>query len=126
VLAGPVAGTDLYLGRAPGTPRPEIWLGSLHEAIHHVLGPLASAGAFTPALVWAAGAVVLPWLVRQRSLAFDAIRVVVWAAIVVSATEAMLAAARVVSPWTAVLGAVAGGLLALAPNLRSMESSRGL
>jgi hypothetical protein len=122
VLAVPVAGANLYLAGIPGTPPPHVWMGSIHETFHHVLWPLASAGAFTPALVWAAAAVVLPFVVRQRLIALDAIRVVIWAAMVVSATEVILAADRLASPGTAVLGAVASGLLALTPNLRSMES----
>jgi len=117
VVAGQLTGSDLYLRRLPGSPRPEAWTASVHVTVHDLLAPLAAAGAFTPAVIWAVGALVLPWLVRHRSLAADAIRVVVWAT-ALAATAAAVAGDRLVTPRSAVIGALASGLVALAPALR--------
>jgi hypothetical protein len=120
VFAERLAGADLYLGRAPHTPAPSVWTGTLHRAVHDVLGPLVGSGALAPALVWAAGALVLPWIVRGRSLALDAVLVSVWAAVLVSATSAALhlvhGAYRHTTPRTALLGTFAAALVAFVPN----------
>jgi eukaryotic-like serine/threonine-protein kinase len=79
--------------------------------------PVLRSGALTPALVWALAAVVLPWLVRGRSLAVDLVRVVIWAAMLESATVAATAAINgsdgVHAAPTAVIGSVAAAALAL-------------
>jgi serine/threonine protein kinase len=119
LAAGPIAGRVLYLPRAPGTPAPGVWMGSLDQTAHHLLAPLWSAGALAPAAVWAAAAVVLPGLVRGRSAALDIGRVVVWAALVASAVPLAVAAVHgsdgLGSAPTAVIGAVACAAVALAP-----------
>jgi hypothetical protein len=79
-----------------------------------------------PALVWALGAVTLPWLVRGGSVVLDVVRVVVWAGIVVSATGAAVAAVHGsagpggASAPTALVGAAACAAVALAPSLFQM------
>ncbi len=119
VLAGPLTGADLYVKRAPGTPSPPVWTGSLQSAGHDVLWPLLSAGAFLGAVVWALAAIVLPWLVRGRLPALDAVRVVLWSAVVCSVTVAVVRSTHVLgTPSTAIVGALAGGLVALAPSIR--------
>jgi hypothetical protein len=131
-LAGALTGADLYVKRLPGTPAPGLWTASLQQAVHDVIGPLVSSGVLAPALVWAAGAVVVPWLVSGRSLALDVIRVVVWAALVVSSTTTIVHGVHGVgTPSTAVLGGVASALIALSPTLigvwrnsRNGQSSR--
>jgi hypothetical protein len=121
VLAAPLAGADLYTARASGTPAPRVWTESLPVAIDHVLGPVLSSGVLAGGLVWALAAAVLPWLIRSSSLAGAAVLVTVWSAVVVSATKAVIGlghGGRAGSlPTTAVLGAVAGGVVALAPAL---------
>jgi hypothetical protein len=117
LLAAPIVGHGLYLDWLPGAPA-GAWSGSLHSTVNQVLIPLVSAGVLAPAAVWALAAAVLPWLVRGRSLALDAILVVIWSATVVSACTAVIAAAHG-APETstapdAVLGAVLGALIALA------------
>jgi serine/threonine protein kinase len=120
LLAAPLAGTSLFFGRAPGTPSPAVWTGSLHETIHHVLVPLLNGGALAPAPVWALAAVTLPWAVHGRSLRRDLARVTVWAASLIVATALALelvhgALAHGVL-WAAVIGAVAGAGVAIAPS----------
>jgi eukaryotic-like serine/threonine-protein kinase len=129
-LAAPLGGTGLYLAKLPGTPDPTVWTSSLYDTVHHVLAPLLSSGALAPAPLWALGAVTLPLLVKRRSFPLDAVRVVVWAAVLVSATTAVLgsihAPRTLTTPSTAVLGAVAGAVAALAPGaLAAWRSQRG-
>ena len=119
LLAGAIAGRTLYLPRAPGTPAPAVWLGSLPATAHGLLATLVVSGVLAPALVWAAAAVVLPWLVRGRTPALDVVRVVVWAAVLASATGVAIAAVHgsdpVGSPPRAALGAVLAAGVALMP-----------
>jgi hypothetical protein len=126
LLASAVAGKALYLPLVPGVAPPHAWMSSLTTTIDHLLRPELSAGVLAPALVWAVGAVTLPWLVRGGSVVLDVVRVVVWAAIVVSATGAAVAAvhgsagAGGVSAPSALVGAVACAAVALAPSLLEM------
>jgi hypothetical protein len=119
LLAGPLASADLHLKRAAGTSAPAGWTGSLQGALHGVIWPVVASGAFLGAVVWALAAVALPWAARGRSLALDAALVVVWSAVVYSATLGVLRGAHELrAPSTAVAGALAGGLVALAPSIR--------
>jgi hypothetical protein len=117
LLAAPIAAHGLYLDWLPAAP-PPAWSGSLRGTVNQVVIPLVSAGVLAPAAVWALAAAVLPWLVRGRSLALDAILVVIWSATVVSACTAVIGAVHGASDTStapgAVLGAVAGALIALA------------
>jgi serine/threonine protein kinase len=134
ILAAPLAGADLYARRPSQIPAADVWTASLHVTIHDLLGPLWSSGALAGAPVWAIAAVVLPWLVRGRSLALDAVLVTIWAATVLSATEVAIAAVNGAHspsmPSTAVAGALASGIVALAPTLvrawRTTRHSEGL
>jgi eukaryotic-like serine/threonine-protein kinase len=121
LLASAITGKALYLPPVPGVAPPHAWMSSLSATVDQLLRPEVSAGVLAPALVWALGAVTLPWLVRGGSLVLDAIRVIVWAVIVVSATGAAIAAvhgsvgAQRLSAPSAVAGAVACAAVALAP-----------
>jgi eukaryotic-like serine/threonine-protein kinase len=122
LLVGAVLGRDrvLYLPHVPGVPPPGIWIGSLPETTGHLLASLGTSGVLAPAAVWALAAVTAPWLVRRRTLTLDVVRVVVWSALVVSATSAAVSAVHgndTVGPApTAILGAVACAAVALAPR----------
>ena len=126
LLASAVAGKALYLPLVPGVAPPHAWMSSVTTTIDHLLRPEVSAGVVAPALVWALGAVTLPWLVRGGSVVLDVVRVVVWAGIVVSATGAAVAAVHgSVGPGgasapTALVGAAACAAVALAPSLFQM------
>jgi eukaryotic-like serine/threonine-protein kinase len=124
LLASAIAGKPLYLPLVSGVAAPQAWMSSLSVTVDHLLHPEISAGVLAPALVWALAAAVLPWLVRGGSLVLDVVRVVVWAAVVVSATGAAVAAwhgpamgPSGVSAPTALLGALASAVIALAPAL---------
>jgi hypothetical protein len=117
LLAAPIAGTALYQPLpAPALPASQ-WTSSLFETTHNVLGPIIRSGALAPALVWALGAVAVPWLVRRRRLAADVGRTVVWAAILAGGVIVVLGAvhARAGAPQGAVIGAVVASVIALAP-----------
>jgi hypothetical protein len=119
LVAAPIADRVLYLPQPPGTPPPAQWSGSVSGAIHHVLTPALSSGALAPVVVWALAAAVLPWLALGRSLALDFVRVVIWAAVLVSATSASISAVHssdaVHAAPSAVIGAIVAGIVVLVP-----------
>jgi eukaryotic-like serine/threonine-protein kinase len=96
------------------------WSGSVSATVDHVLSPLLSSGAFAPALVWAAAALVLPWVLRGRSPLTDLIAVAIWSAVLALCTAlavtAVSASAAPSAAPTAVVGAVVGAIIALAPS----------
>jgi serine/threonine protein kinase len=117
-IAAPLADADLYARRPPATPPASVWMPSLHEAVAHVLAPLLTTGALAGAAVWAAAAFVLPGLTGRRSPAVAVVLVPIWSATTVSATATVLALSHprgAGTPATAVLGAVVGAIIALAP-----------
>ena len=127
LLASAVAGKSLYLPLVPGVAPPHAWMSSLSTTVDHLLRPEISAGVVAPAAVWALAAVTLPWLVRGSSLILDVVRALIWAAIVVSATGAAIAAVHGsgsasggVAASSALLGAAASAAVALAPELLGM------
>jgi len=66
-LAEPLAGRDLFLGRASGTGAPAAWMGSAGDAVRDVVGPLLGSGALVVLILWAAAAVALPYALRGHS-----------------------------------------------------------
>ena len=127
-LGTALSGADLHLRAPPGSPPPARWTPSAGAALHRVLEPLITSGALAPALVWAAAAVILPWLVRGRRVAVDFVLASGWAAGLVAATYASLRmvhgslAAATLSH--AVLGGLAAFVVAFAPSvLRTYERS---
>jgi serine/threonine protein kinase len=117
-LAEPLLGRRLWLAAPAGMPARAAWEGSLSLTATHVIGPLLDLGLLLGALLWAAGAALLPWIVRGRSAARDLLAVTVWSAAIVAAAPALDAglSAQAVhpSPRGAVLGAILGGLFVLA------------
>jgi len=120
LIAAPIAGRVLYLPHLPGTPPARLWIGSVGQAVHHVLVPLVSGAVLAPALVWAIAAVVLPWLISGCSLAGDAVRVTIWAVLLVLATTVIAGLLHgpqgAGAPPSALLGAVGGAAVAIAPT----------
>jgi len=118
ILAEPLFARRLWLGAPSGAPTRAVWEGSLGTAATHVVGPMLSAGVLLGALLWAAGAVSLPWLVRGRSAALDVIAAVAWSAALASAAPlvdgGLAAHAAHPSPRGAVLGAILGAMFAVA------------
>jgi eukaryotic-like serine/threonine-protein kinase len=79
-LAEPVLHATLFYGRARGTLPPSAWQDSAPDAWRDAVEPLLRSGALACAGLWAAGALVLPWLVRGRSAALDLVAATMWAA----------------------------------------------
>jgi len=117
-LAEPLLGRNLWLAQPANTPAHGAWEGSLSLSAAHVLAPALTLGVLFGALLWGAGSMLLPWVVRGRSAAFDLVTVTVWSAALAAAApvlDAGLSAhAAHPSPRGAALGAILGGMIALA------------
>ena len=100
LLAEPLLDRDLALGTPPGDA------GATLEAI-------ATSGALLLAPLWAAAALVLPWLVRGRSLTLDVVGAAAWAAGLASATAAVATNAGLAEPRGLAAGAIAAGVVAV-------------
>ncbi len=116
-LAEPLLARRLWLGPPAGLGARGAWERSLDIAATRVLG-----GVLTPELAiggaaWALAAVTLPWLVRGRSVAVDALAALAWACcllgVVPLAERALLGHAAAGIPRGAVLGTALGGALAI-------------
>jgi hypothetical protein len=115
------------------------WLLLAEPALHRVLlgGPLRApggaalsgvveSGAVVLVAVWAAAALVLPWLVRGRSLAADLVAATAWAAGTAAASEAIARRLGAAEPRGLVLGAVLAAVLAVAlPRARNTVLHHG-
>jgi eukaryotic-like serine/threonine-protein kinase len=88
------------------------WEGSTSAAVSDALGPLVTTPALAPALAWAAGAVVLPLVVRGRWLAVDLLGAGACAAALVAAHVALGDALAADVALDHARGAVAGSITA--------------
>ncbi|HEY8866190.1 MAG TPA: hypothetical protein VIM22_04595, partial [Solirubrobacteraceae bacterium] len=113
-LAEAVAHARLYLG-APASASPvDRWSNAPGVAVTHVVAPLLTSGALALAGVWAVGAVVLPWVVRGRSLTADLLLGGAWAFGLATGASALAAAISLPDPRGNAVAAVAAGGLAVA------------
>ncbi|HEV3093674.1 MAG TPA: serine/threonine-protein kinase, partial [Solirubrobacteraceae bacterium] len=115
-LAEPLLARRLWLGPPSGLPPREAWEASLAGTASHVI-----AGVLTPqlaigALVWAAAALLLPWIVRGRSAGLDVLLAIAWTVALLGGAplieRAVLADAAHASPRGVLLGAMLGCVLA--------------
>jgi len=117
-LSEPLLSRRLWLGEPSGTPARAVWEGSLVGAWSHVVAPMLSLGVLLGAALWAAGAMLLPWIVRGRAAALDLIAAVTWSAALAATApivdSGLSAQAMHPSPRGAVLGAILGGALVVA------------
>ena len=100
LLAEPLLDREIAVGTAPGSAG-------------DVLETLATSGVLLLAPLWAAAAVVLPWLVRGRSVALDVVGAATWAAALASGTAAVAGWAGLAEPRGLAAGAVVAGVLAV-------------
>jgi hypothetical protein len=116
-LAGPLLEHDLWLRPPAGIPARSAWESSLDSSATHVVASLLTLGALLGALLWAAGAATLPWIVRGRNVARDLVAVTVWSAALAAAAPSLDAGlsahAAHPAPDGAALGALAGGAIAV-------------
>jgi hypothetical protein len=99
-------------------------MGSLDQTARHVLWPLLHSAALAPAVVWAAAAVVLPWIARGP-IPLRVVLITVWSAALASATTTtlrLLHTGVVPRPGAVALGAIAGGIVALTLSLLRTRS----
>ncbi|MET0817692.1 MAG: hypothetical protein ABWZ67_09060, partial [Solirubrobacteraceae bacterium] len=114
VLAEPLLERALVLGPAPGTASRDSFDGAVGITAGDVIAPAMSSGALLLAVLWGAAALVLPWLVRGRSLSVDGVTATAWAAGTAAVTAALAERLELPSPHGLVAGAVAAGAAALA------------
>jgi eukaryotic-like serine/threonine-protein kinase len=110
VLAEVLLGRDLLFGSEPSSE----WGTGARAAFDTALAPGFTSGLMLVALVWAAAAAVLPWIVRGRHLGPDVVAATTWAAGLGAGTAAVAEWAGTPDPRGLAGGAVAAGLLALA------------
>jgi hypothetical protein len=117
-LAGPLLDRRLWLTLPSGIPARAAWEASLGLTASHVIAPQLTLGVLLGALLWAAGATVLPWIVRGRSAALDIVAVAVWSIAIAIASPALdsglSAHASHPDARGAVRGAILGGVVAVA------------
>jgi hypothetical protein len=89
VLAEPLFSGSLVFGAAPGTPERPDFEGAPGIVAGDVIAAACSSGALVLALVWGVAALLLPWLVRGRSLGADLVGVATWAAGSAAASAAL-------------------------------------
>ncbi len=104
----------LMLGRAPDVLPRTAWEGSAVDALQDALWPMLAGAAPGLVVLWALASILLPVLVRGRSAALDIVAVTGWAAALAAATQALSEALVLDPPRGLVLGALAGGLIAVA------------
>ena len=118
-VAAPLAGHRLYEPRPRGTLHRAAWTDSVTHTVDHVISPLIHTGVLAGAVPWAAAAILAPWAVRRRSPLLDAIRAIVWAALLTAAVPLAIAAAGGSAHGSgapsAIEGAVAAAVLVLGP-----------
>jgi hypothetical protein len=125
-LAEPLAGRDLFLGRASGTGATTAWAGSAHDAVRDALVPLADSGALAILALWAVAAVALPYVLRGRTPLPVVLAGVAWAAALVVGTGLLAGALRGALAHPDARGAVTGALAgaALAAGLSLLGGRR--
>ncbi|HET9718693.1 MAG TPA: hypothetical protein VFP55_01315, partial [Solirubrobacteraceae bacterium] len=95
---------------------PSVWTASVRVTLHDVLTPLMASGVLLAAGVWAVAAVVAPWLARRNRPMLSLVAITVWSAATVGAVQS-LGPARF---HGAVIGALAGTVVVLAPVLPAL------
>jgi hypothetical protein len=113
LLAEPALHTRLLVGQPAESATRAAWEGSASGAASHVLGPVVSGGMLGLALIWAAAAIVLPWLVRGRSLRADALAGALWATALALVTITLANGGAVRPPGAFTREAIGAALLAL-------------
>ncbi len=101
-------------GAAEDTAARAAFEGAADVTASDVIAPALSSGALLLAVIWGVAALVLPWLVRGRSLAFDVVTASAWAAGTAAATAALAEQLGTAPPYGLVPGAIAAGVIALA------------
>jgi len=113
LLAEVLSGDALLFGLADGTLPRSDWEDSASGAVSDGLVPLLTSPATAPVVFWVALAVVLPFVVRGRSLALDVLGASAWAAALVAAHAAVSDLVASSVELDQARGAVGGAILAV-------------
>jgi tRNA A-37 threonylcarbamoyl transferase component Bud32 len=109
----------------PHGPGRRVWTDSLGATVHHLLPDYLHSGVLLGAVAWALAALLVPYLIRGRSVVADAVRVLLWSAATVAAMGVAVAVIRTGGPGplqhaqrlpttsAEIVGAVAGALVLL-------------
>jgi hypothetical protein len=88
-LAEVASGRTLLFGRPDGATGHHEWERSFSAAADHALKPLVTTPALLPIAAWVALAVLLPLVVRGRSLTFDLLGAILWTAGLIAAHQSI-------------------------------------
>ncbi len=132
--AGTLTGAPLYMQLTPTPPPASVWTGSVELTLHRILIAMLASGVLAGALVWAAAAAVGPLLITGRSVVADLVVAILWSAVTLAGTELAIrllgTPAHYAEPRGAVIGAIAGALVLVAPALlrgrRAARVARGV
>jgi eukaryotic-like serine/threonine-protein kinase len=113
VMAEVLSGDALLFGLADGTLPRSDWEDSASGAASDALVPLLTSPATAPVVIWVSLAVVLPFVVRGRSLALDLLGASAWAAALVSAHAGISDLVASSVELDQARGAVGGAILAV-------------
>ena len=111
LLAEPLLGHTLLLG-VPGLPERSNFDGAA-SVTAEVISTVVTSGAPLLLPLWAAAAVVMPWMVRGRSLPADIVGATTWSAGLAAATASLGVAVTGATPHGLVAGAVGAGIIAV-------------
>ena len=89
IVAEVASGRTLLFGAPDGATRQHEWERSIGTAADHALWPLVNSPALLPAAAWVALAVVLPFVVRGRSLTLDLLGAILWTAGLIAAHQSI-------------------------------------
>jgi tRNA A-37 threonylcarbamoyl transferase component Bud32 len=109
LLAEPLLDRRLLLGTPAGVPVRDRFDDGASLAAADVIGPLTAAPTIALVAIWAGAALLLPWIVRGRTLAGDLVGATAWTAGLAAATASLSTS----GPRGLVLGAVAAGAVAV-------------
>jgi hypothetical protein len=111
LLAEALLGRTLLFG-VDVPARPD-WDGAASITASEVVRPLVTSGALLQGVLWGVAALIMPWLVRGRSLSADIVAATTWAAGLAGATASIAEAVGGSAPKGLVAGALAAGIVAL-------------
>ncbi len=97
---------------------------TLPNALHDVLGPVATVGTLLTAVIWAAAAVAVPFTRSRRWPGLECLRLALWAIALALATLSVEHAAGAPHTETVLMGVGAGALVALATSRLSARLTR--
>ena len=113
-IAETLAGRRLLFGAPAGVTPRSAWQSSLDAAFQHALVPLWSDGRLATAALWAAAAVLLPWLVRGPRGRLRMLGALVWAALLVGGGTLLAGRLGLALPSSPLLAGLLAGALAFA------------